>query len=156
RYAQSLLRDLARIQKYPDDALDRTALRPIFRSTGSLGVPSPATGDDAARRAEPSSIRDVIDTCDVNAEQRHAIACILSKQVTVVTGPPGTGKSQVVAASIANARLIGNTVLFASRNHKAIDAVVGRPEMVTEDGLPLIVRANDKDGVQSFSFADAI
>ena len=156
RYAQSLLRDLARIRRCPDDALDRTALRPIFHSTGAAGVPAPATEVDATQQAELSSTRDVIDTCDVNAEQRHAIACILSEQVTVVTGPPGTGKSQVVAAAIANGRLIGHTVLFASRNHKAIDAVVGRPEMFTANDLPLIVRANDKDGAQSFTFADAI
>lgn len=46
--------------------------------------------------------------------------------LTVITGPPGTGKSQVVAAIAATVALSGGTVLIASRNHRAIDAVEER------------------------------
>ncbi|MBT5539867.1 MAG: ATP-binding protein [Candidatus Marinimicrobia bacterium] len=73
------------------------------------------------------------------------IATIYMQQsdISVITGPPGTGKSQVAAATMANMRLKNKSVLFASKNHKAIDAVMGR--LKVEDGSPYVVRANSKD-----------
>jgi very-short-patch-repair endonuclease/RecA/RadA recombinase len=157
RYAQSLLKDLARIRKCSDDELDLTALRSIFRSSVPINESTAGRmGNSEAQDPPAPHEGTVVDTCDLNSEQRYAVASMLSSNVTVVTGPPGTGKSQVVASTVANARLAGQAVLFASRNHKAIDAVVLRPEMRTSDELPLIVRANDKEGAQSFGFADAI
>ena len=46
--------------------------------------------------------------------------------VTVITGPPGTGKSQVVTNLIINCALQGKNVLFASKNNKAVDVVETR------------------------------
>ena len=43
--------------------------------------------------------------------------------LTVVTGPPGTGKSQLVSALLINAAWQGKRVLFASKNNKAVDVV---------------------------------
>ena len=150
RYAQSLLKDLGRIAKCTDDQLNQTALASVFRvgaSGADVAGAEPEISDPAGK---------VVDTCELNSEQRQAVASLLSKDLTVITGPPGTGKSQVVASAVANARLAGQTALFASRNHKAIDAVVLRAEMRTRDDIPLIVRANDKEGAQSFRFADAV
>src|SRR5262249_48810893 len=45
---------------------------------------------------------------------------------TVITGPPGTGKSQVVTAILVNAAWRGLKVLFASKNNKAVDVVMER------------------------------
>jgi very-short-patch-repair endonuclease len=45
---------------------------------------------------------------------------------TVVTGPPGTGKSQVVTNLLVNAAWRGMKVLFASKNNKAVDVVEAR------------------------------
>ena len=47
----------------------------------------------------------------LNAEQRRATASLLTRDITVVTGPPGTGKSQVVSSTVANARLSGLKVV---------------------------------------------
>jgi very-short-patch-repair endonuclease len=44
----------------------------------------------------------------------------------VITGPPGTGKSQVVTAILVNAAWRGLRVLFASKNNKAVDVVMER------------------------------
>ena len=41
----------------------------------------------------------------------------------MVTGPPGTGKSQLVSALLINAAWQGKRVLFASKNNKAVDVV---------------------------------
>src|SRR5262249_24482546 len=43
-----------------------------------------------------------------------------------ITGPPGTGKSQVVTAILVNAAWRGLRVLFASKNNKAVDVVMER------------------------------
>jgi very-short-patch-repair endonuclease len=97
----------------------------------------------------------VIDTTPLNAEQRLAVASLIDRPLTVVTGPPGTGKSQVVSATAANARLQNQNVLFASRNHKAIDAVYNR--LVDANGRPLMIRTNSKEDPNlNFTFSHAI
>jgi len=62
----------------------------------------------------------------INDDQRQACHAALTMPITVVTGPPGTGKSQLVVNIIANAVLEGKSVLFASRNNQAVDVVVKR------------------------------
>lgn len=144
KYTVTLLKELSAIERAPEEMLDRSALRHIFdvdREQATLG--------------ELCHEAIVIDTAPLNAEQRLATASLLLNDVTVVTGPPGTGKSQVVGSTIINARLRNQTVLFASRNHKAIDAVVGR--LSEHEGRPLIVRTNSKDDPSvNYTFAHAI
>ena len=146
KYTVTLLKELAAIEKMPDKFLDLTALRHIFaRNRDSSGIEKEEILHEAV----------VADTTLLNAEQRQATASLLTRDITVVTGPPGTGKSQVVSSAVANARLRGQTVLFASRNHKAIDAVMGR--LCDKEERPLIVRTNSKDDPNlNVTFAHAI
>ena len=69
---------------------------------------------------------DLIEPLLSNYEQRQAVKRALQAPITVITGPPGTGKSQVVTSIIINATYRGQTVLFASKNHKAVDVVYER------------------------------
>lgn len=62
----------------------------------------------------------------VNSRQIQAATAAEQEQLTVVTGPPGTGKSQLVLNVIANAFFRGERILFASRNNKAVDVVMDR------------------------------
>ena len=62
----------------------------------------------------------------LNTEQRQAVVQGLSAPLTVVTGPPGTGKSQVVTSLLANMAWQGGSVLFASKNNHAVDVVESR------------------------------
>lgn len=62
----------------------------------------------------------------MNSEQREAIDHALTRPLTVITGPPGTGKSQVVSCLLINAAKLGKRVLFASKNNKAVDVVEAR------------------------------
>ena len=55
--------------------------------------------------------------------QRRAVCSALNQKVSVVTGPPGTGKTQMIVNLIANALLFGKKVLVASKNNKAVDNV---------------------------------
>lgn len=62
----------------------------------------------------------------LNFEQSIAASMIYdgNARVGIVSGPPGTGKSQLICNVLAEASERGNTVLFASNNNKAVDVVV--------------------------------
>jgi hypothetical protein len=146
KYHATLLKELAAIEKASDQELDSTALRHIFARDVDQ---SPANAEEILHEAV------VADTTLLNAEQRLATASLLTRDITLVTGPPGTGKSQVVSSAVANARLRNQTVLFASRNHKALDAVIGR--LSDTEGRSLIVRTNSKnDPNLNVTFAHAV
>jgi very-short-patch-repair endonuclease len=68
----------------------------------------------------------LLEVLPLNTEQRQALRQALSNQLTVITGPPGTGKSQLVMSILVNAAWQGRTVLFASKNNKAVDVVETR------------------------------
>lgn len=71
--------------------------------------------------------------------QDRAVASAMGNPFTVVTGPPGTGKSQVLVNTIAAAVCRGEKVLFASKNNQAVDVVFERMALTSSD--PCIVRA---------------
>ena len=77
----------------------------------------------AKRRAATQA--DVVQGVDLPLDdaQLAVVRAALGEQLTVVTGPPGTGKSQIVVAILANAMMRGERVLFASYNHKAVQVV---------------------------------
>ena len=64
----------------------------------------------------------------INDAQEQAVEAARWEPLVVVTGPPGTGKSQFVATAVANAWLDGDTVLVSSTNNAAVDVAVERSE----------------------------
>jgi hypothetical protein len=64
----------------------------------------------------------------LNYEQSLAAAMIYDDNVKVgiVSGPPGTGKSQLICNVLAEAHVQDKTILFASRNNAAVDVVTSR------------------------------
>lgn len=87
---------------------------------------------------------DVLPLVPLNDSQRLAVQRILEERpLTVISGPPGTGKSQVVVSLLLNAWARGQTVLFASNNNKAVDVVRERVERF-ESEFPIAVRAGAK------------
>ena len=88
--------------------------------------------------------------------QDQAVHAAMTNQFTVVTSPPGTGKSQVLVNVVAAAVCRGETVLLASKNNKAVDVVVDRLRATSPDGI--VVRAGPsarRDGVADY-IADAM
>jgi very-short-patch-repair endonuclease/KaiC/GvpD/RAD55 family RecA-like ATPase len=80
----------------------------------------------------------------LNEKQEMAVSAILEdRPVTVVSGPPGCGKSQVVVSLLLNAWAEGKSVLFASNNNKAVNVVLERLEQFESD-FPVAVRAGNK------------
>jgi len=84
----------------------------------------------------------LLEVLPLNSEQRVAVRQALTNQLTVVTGPPGTGKSQVVASILVNAAFQGKTVLFASKNNKAVDVVEARVNALGPRPILLRLGAN--------------
>ncbi len=81
----------------------------------------------------------------LNASQKRAVEGVLkNKPVTVISGPPGCGKSQVVVSIILNAWAQSKTVLFASNNNEAVDVVKERLKPF-ENSFPIYVRAGNRE-----------
>lgn len=147
RFTKTLINELTEIEQLDDTTLDKTALKYIFKETRE--------DEKDNELNEPNHESCVIDTDLLNMEQREAVAALLNQNISVITGPPGTGKSQVVSSAITNSRLTDKTTLFASRNHKAIDAVVNRCK--DKENRPLVIRTNSKeDPSLRFTFITAI
>lgn len=60
----------------------------------------------------------------LNEEQLNALSRSLSPGVSLIWGPPGTGKTRVISISILNAILEGKKVLLVSNTNKAVDHVL--------------------------------
>ncbi|OQY25462.1 MAG: hypothetical protein B6244_14965, partial [Candidatus Cloacimonetes bacterium 4572_55] len=69
-----------------------------------------------------------------------AEAVFRGKPVTVISGPPGTGKSQVAVSVLLNAWAQGKKCLFVSNNNKAVNVVNERLRAL-QGGTPVVVRA---------------
>lgn len=81
---------------------------------------------------------ELLEILPLNTEQDDAIRHALHAPLTIVTGPPGTGKSQVVANLIANLAHKGKNAVFSSKNNKAVDVVEQRTNALGE--RPIMIR----------------
>lgn len=87
----------------------------------------------------PPYKKEILEVLPLNDEQEKAVRSALSADVTLIAGPPGTGKTQVVANLIINAAIAGQNVLFTSKNNNAVDVVVKRVNSLNKE-LPLVLR----------------
>lgn len=109
-FTVGLERDLSDLQSVSDSEIAKSSLGAL------LGNTLPRVADHDL----------LLEPAPLNAEQRNAVRDALTEPLTVITGPPGTGKSQVVSAILINAAWRGQRVLFASKNNKAVDVVLDR------------------------------
>ncbi|MGW5733542.1 MULTISPECIES: caspase, EACC1-associated type [Streptomyces] len=61
-----------------------------------------------------------------NESQELVISSAMTRPLTVATGPPGTGKSEVVTAVVTTCVTAGQSVLVASTNNEAVNVVAER------------------------------
>lgn len=125
-FTAGAVRDLDAIGSWSVERLSQTALAPV------LGL-EPVASDQP-----PPDINVGL----LNGEQCEAVRHACQAPLTVVTGPPGTGKSQAIVSMAASVLLHGGTVLVASKNHQALDAVEERLGELAAD-LPFLVRTLD-------------
>ncbi|TJZ79803.1 AAA domain-containing protein [Paracoccus hibiscisoli] len=122
-FTAGVVRDLDAIGSWSVERLSQTALAPV------LGLEPVLTGQPAPD----------INVGLLNGEQCDAVRHACQAPLTVVTGPPGTGKSQAIVSMAASVLLNGGIVLVASKNHQALDAVEERLGGLAPD-LPFLVR----------------
>ncbi|MFJ4102263.1 caspase, EACC1-associated type [Amycolatopsis japonica] len=106
-----LLKDLEHIAG-PNGKVGDTALSAL---TGAIPPPDTRAWQPVAPLA-------------LNDAQRAVLESAMSRPLTVATGPPGTGKSQLVANVVATAVANGQSVLVTSTNNRAVDEVWERCE----------------------------
>ncbi|MEY8040026.1 AAA domain-containing protein [Saccharopolyspora cebuensis] len=82
-----------------------------------------------------------------NEAQRAVLRAAMSQRLTVATGPPGTGKSQLVANAVATAVANQESVLVASTNNQAVDEVWQRCDRLLADS---VVRTGSSFGAENY------
>jgi GTPase SAR1 family protein len=122
---RNLIAELSQLKKKPFDELASTALLLVLN------------GEYHSENFKPDTTI-LLEVFSLNATQKNAVQRSLHQSLTVITGPPGTGKSQVVLNLIANAVFQNKTVLFASKNNKAVDVVIEKINAILP--LKFIVR----------------
>ena len=73
-----------------------------------------------------NTLEKFINITPLNKSQSEALKATFQNKITIITGPPGTGKTQLVLNIIANAIINNKKILFASKNNKAVDNVTER------------------------------
>lgn len=106
----------------------RYELRQLYKNNDALRKQSAlrayvqGSNQGLQNKKQPS----ILEISTLNEQQEDAVTKGLQAPLTVVTGPPGTGKTQVVTALIASAVYHNQTVLFASNNNMPVDGVYQR------------------------------
>jgi very-short-patch-repair endonuclease len=117
--------------------LDRLMDREDWQQTAAASL---VTGLVAPSRT-PKSAMPMVAPLTINHVQELILKKSASAGTTVVTGPPGTGKSQVVVDLVANAWTHGETILVTSTNNAAVDVAVSRANAVVPG---LAIRTGNK------------
>ncbi len=77
-----------------------------------------------------------------NEYQVKALQDIFQNNLSVITGPPGTGKSQFISNLLINLFLEGKSVLFVSHTNEAVDVVYKK---INEQFQNLMLRTGNKE-----------
>ncbi|MFJ6392795.1 AAA domain-containing protein [Streptomyces sp. NPDC091972] len=93
------------------DEIPGTALDALLNG----GAPAPTADPVLVVSAGPS-----------NESQEQVVMSSMTQPLTVATGPPGTGKSEVVTSVVATCVAAGESVLVASTNNEAVNVVAQR------------------------------
>ena len=94
-------------------------------------------GGFAPKQGRPSPSGPLAAPLPCNRSQEETLERLRREPLTIVTGPPGTGKTQLVVNAVTNAWLDGDKVLVTSTNNGAVDVAVERVEQDICSGLLL-------------------
>ena len=119
KYTDGLESELMVLSMMPEENYRGTALHAWVKDQ----VEGPLQDSDAVQ---------LLEVLPLNTEQAMAVETALTSDLTIVTGPPGTGKSQVVTDLLANIAWNEKSALFSSRNNKAVDVVDLRVNALSE------------------------
>ena len=90
----------------------------------------------------------IISPFGINLSQSNALKMIFSNRISIIEGPPGTGKTQTILNFIANAVINNYSVAVVSNNNSATDNVY---EKLEKHGYSFIsAPLGNRDNVESF------
>jgi hypothetical protein len=129
----------------------------VMAGRGEMSTPLAAIFDDIAK-AKPATktgapapasrplnapSRTILSGAELTIAQTRVLRQAERRPLTLVIGPPGTGKSFTIAQIILDAVARGQTVLLSSKMNKAVDVVVEKlqPHL---GGLTVILRGGDR------------
>ena len=151
-YNKRLLIELEQVKNLPAEQINKTSLVTLLRNKQQNSL----AGKDFLLPKD-SCIFPGIAKSLLNADQITAVNEALKFPISVVTGPPGSGKSEVVSSLIVNSVLNGMSVLFASRNGKAVEVVQERlDELAGPNGLIRVGGNYDKEVLERLDKLDAL
>jgi very-short-patch-repair endonuclease len=143
-FTRAVAEDLEQIRSWQPDGLSNTALAAVL---ADASLPSgPQDQINVLPLGEQKTMTD---------HQLGAAEAALEQVLTVIQGPPGSGKSEVIFTLLLSAVIAGKSVLFSARNHQAVDEVERRLKAVIPDH-PVLTRARDAEGERDVSFLDAL
>lgn len=138
-FTRRLAQDLDRLAEWPTERLESTALAGFVTGQQVL----------SERLADP------VELSSLTERQFLASDAALSGAPVAIQGPPGTGKSEVIVSLIISALAAGKSVLFAARNHRALDEVEHRLTRMIPDS-PILVRTRDAGGDRNTGMVEAL
>jgi len=125
--ADNVVRQLGKLPAVPGTALQAYC-------TGSNGTLAPGSG--------------LIYPFGVNESQLQAVERAFTTQISVIEGPPGTGKTQTILNILANILLRGQTVAVLSNNNAAVKNVY---EKLEKHGLGhLVAKLGSQNNRETF------
>lgn len=128
-FKKGLIQELNELKKpFYYNQLEKTSLKYLF-------------GDGIEKTEE--GLPFVFSVLPLNEDQKNSIKKGLTESFTVVTGPPGTGKSQVLVNLVINALVNDKSVLFASNNNKAVNVVYERLDKLTDESY--VIRTGNRE-----------
>jgi AAA domain len=145
RFTQGTAADLGAMADWVEEEYRNSALHHLFSAK--------AGGDQPG--SSPQSSIPLLPTLEMTERQYRAAALSLEGPITVTQGPPGTGKSDVVVTLLVSIFMAGETVLFASKNHQALDEVEERLSKLV-GGHPVLTRGRDAEGDRDTNFLAAL
>lgn len=72
---------------------------------------------------DPKLTHPIISPFGINLSQSKALKMMFSNRISIIEGPPGTGKTQTILNFIANALINGKSIAVVSNNNSATDNV---------------------------------
>lgn len=134
-YTHQLKRDLHDLHRWDflREEAAGTALHPLL---------------DPGGREVGSSDHSPAEVARLNESQKQAVRSALGSNFTVIKGPPGTGKSQVVVNLLAEAVFRQKPVLFASKNNKAVDVVRDRLQNILGEEFDFVLRLGSRADIE--------
>lgn len=129
QYTTGLQQELAALQANVS-AFEETALAALLDVPGA-----PINRDESFIQALP-----------LDRQQRATCEQAWRNRLTVVTGPPGTGKTQIIVGLLIDALLRDRRVLFASKNQRAVANVESRFDTLV--GPHALIRAGHRAGAE--------